>query len=339
MAEPKNKNSLASLLGDAAGNIAPILGYAKAPQIAAGLLKADEALQPVAGRMLDKYMEKIGGKQNIFMGESSKTWNAADASKAKEMLKAGTDPRKVWQETGTWKAPDGKLRQEIADNNAWYDKDALGDLKALDNFDYLKNTQPLGGVLDHKGLYSAYPDASNIPVHFMPEGKMRGAYAAYSGPADVMTLADNAKNQTSGALHEMQHAIQQREGFAVGGSSQMAFNDPKAFEILAGLRKKMGSAMPVEQYAKDAWGSAVVTPEIAADYAKSYLPSIKKIPRAVDISAQETAAKEYYRRLAGEAEARATQARIPLNAAQRRALFPEDSYDVPLKDLIIRGAK
>jgi hypothetical protein len=37
MAEPKNKNSLASLLGDAAGNIAPILGYAKAPEIAGGL--------------------------------------------------------------------------------------------------------------------------------------------------------------------------------------------------------------------------------------------------------------------------------------------------------------
>jgi hypothetical protein len=37
MAEPKNKNSLASLLGDAAGNIAPILGYAKAPEIAGGI--------------------------------------------------------------------------------------------------------------------------------------------------------------------------------------------------------------------------------------------------------------------------------------------------------------
>lgn len=43
-----------------------------------------------------------------------------------------------------------------------------------------------------------------------------------------------------------------------------------------------------------------------------------------------------YRRLAGEVEARATQARLPLNAAQRRALFPEDSYDVPISELIFK---
>ena len=47
--------------------------------------------------------------------------------------------------------------------------------------------------------------------------------------------------------------------------------------------------------------------------------------------------RENYKRLAGGAEARATQARLPLNALQRRALFPEDSYDVPVNQLIIRG--
>jgi hypothetical protein len=43
-----------------------------------------------------------------------------------------------------------------------------------------------------------------------------------------------------------------------------------------------------------------------------------------------------YKRLAGEAEARATQSRMNLTPAQRRALFPEESYDVPLNELIIR---
>jgi len=44
-----------------------------------------------------------------------------------------------------------------------------------------------------------------------------------------------------------------------------------------------------------------------------------------------------YRRLAGEAEARAPRARMNMTPAQRRATFPEDSYDVPMSDLIIRG--
>jgi len=43
-----------------------------------------------------------------------------------------------------------------------------------------------------------------------------------------------------------------------------------------------------------------------------------------------------YRQLAGEAEARATQARMNLTPAQRRALFPEESYDIPLNQLILR---
>ena len=46
--------------------------------------------------------------------------------------------------------------------------------------------------------------------------------------------------------------------------------------------------------------------------------------------------EEAYRRLAGEAEARATQARMNMNAAQRREVFPLDSYDVPLEQLIVR---
>jgi len=42
--------------------------------------------------------------------------------------------------------------------------------------------------------------------------------------------------------------------------------------------------------------------------------------------------------LAGEAEARATQARMNMTPEQRRAMFPEESYDVPINELIIRGA-
>jgi hypothetical protein len=43
-----------------------------------------------------------------------------------------------------------------------------------------------------------------------------------------------------------------------------------------------------------------------------------------------------YRRLAGEAEARAVQARMNMSPAQRRATFPFDSYDVPQNALIVR---
>ena len=44
-----------------------------------------------------------------------------------------------------------------------------------------------------------------------------------------------------------------------------------------------------------------------------------------------------YRRLAGEAEARATQSRMNMNMDQRLNTYPLDSYDVPVDQLIIRG--
>jgi hypothetical protein len=46
---------------------------------------------------------------------------------------------------------------------------------------------------------------------------------------------------------------------------------------------------------------------------------------------------EAYQRLAGEAEARATQARMNMTMPERLKIFPFDSYDVPKEQLIIRG--
>lgn len=46
--------------------------------------------------------------------------------------------------------------------------------------------------------------------------------------------------------------------------------------------------------------------------------------------------QDAYRRLAGEAEARATQARMNMDMPTRLNTFPPESYDVPLDQLIVR---
>ena len=55
----------------------------------------------------------VGG---MMMGKKSATWDAMAAAKAKILADIGTDPRTIWKETGTWKGPDGKWRQEIDAN-------------------------------------------------------------------------------------------------------------------------------------------------------------------------------------------------------------------------------
>jgi len=58
------------------------------------------------------------GKRDIFIGKSARTWDAAAAKRAEELEAAGMAPEEIWRETGTFRAPDGQLRQEISDVGA-----------------------------------------------------------------------------------------------------------------------------------------------------------------------------------------------------------------------------
>lgn len=275
----------------------------------------------------------------MFIGAMAKTWDRASNARAQELEKAGVNARTIWQETGNWRGPDGNWRQEISDVPAKYDPEALAELKAIPSFDYLSHTQPLGGTLSHKELYAAYPNLENVPVHFMPAEKAKGAAGAYSAPNDALTLIDTPKNQKLSAIHEIQHAVQQRENFAQGGNWMMAFQpqNKEAFALLAQKRREMQTPLSLQEYTKQAWGMNAPTDEVRKSYA-DYVKATKQasLSPAADRAAQEWAGKEYYRRLAGEAEARAVQARMNMTPAERRATFPEESYDVPLKNLIIK---
>ena len=247
----------------------------------------------------------LAGLAGMFVGKGSKTWDAVQASRALELEKAGVDARKIWAETGTWKAPDGKWRQEIPDNVAKLKK------QPATIVDYMSdvgspNTYPskLGTLLDHAQLESAYPGASKTPL-VMKNAVKGGSFEVDKfGPSIEIGAAHrngdfvNPNGVKSTTMHELQHAIQQREGFAEGGS-------------------------PFDK-------------SIQAEAKRIYDNAINEFSGSPS-ELMDMAQNNAYRRLAGEAEARATQARIPLDAAARRGLFPADSYDVPMDQLIIRG--
>ena len=326
--QPQNK--MAGLLGESFGGVAPIVAAAKAPQIARGLLQAGE--NAIAPSVLRK-------ESGMFVGPSAKTWDAQAASKAQQMAAQGVDPRKVWSETGTWKGPDGMWRQEIPDKtaalmdskipaqktqmqlaNEYLHKNGIPtkyDVGSADSlvppmikqeaFMWAENAAkrqkpvslPLDDVLHHPDLYGSYPDFASMPISKETGGALRGSFN--ENTKSITTgggFIGDSVGPRSTTLHELQHAIQQREGFARGGSP----NDPS---LMPHVRKMYAENIDAFQ------GEGHELMNMAKNRA--------------------------YQNLAGEAEARATQARIPLDAAQRRALFPEDSYDVPMNQLIIRG--
>jgi hypothetical protein len=167
-----------------------------------------------------------GTRSQIFVGEKSKTWNAANAAKALEMEKAGVAPEEIWFATGTFRGPEGKLRQEISDANSSI---VLQQKRALDWLsDPGPAEYPIGSIHDliqHQELINAYPSIENIRATLR-----KGQSASYFpndgfneriiAPALVRKgeLVDPQATRSS-TLHELQHAIQQREDFAEGGSA------------------------------------------------------------------------------------------------------------------------
>lgn len=303
----------------------------------------------------------------MFVGPSSKTWDKVSAQKATQMEKSGADARKIWSDTGTWKAPDGMWRQEIDDSagrltagnvsadqmrkvngGEWIkEKDFLREhyktpeAKAIRTRASMRNGRVINGdtpklfdTMEHGLLSDAYPELDKIRVALddkMPMGN--GAFAEDSKAIILSPMHDDAALGVQ--LHEVQHAIQQREGFAKGGSP-----DGLSYALAddAGNLRKQARQLNDSAYRNDPLGPS----ELLKPGARKKSLELEKQARDLDTWVSrinefgDGYANKAYRNLAGEAEARATQTRIPLDAAQRRATFPEDSYDTPIGQLIMR---
>lgn len=223
-------------------------------------------------------MAPISGAIGTFIGKGAKTWDAGKAAQAEELLDKGVDPRAAHAQTGIMPGVDRALRREISDDAATIKQFPTGPMNPI--------SAKLGDILDHPDVYKAYPDLANMPVTLKSNatGKSTGAFYP-----DVNRISYDAKNPEaakSGLLHEMQHVIQQREGWASGGNP----------EIMRGL---MGGD------------------ELANLYSQRELNNA-------------------YRSLAGEAEARLTQARMNMTMPERLQSYPPDMFDVPAKQQIIR---
>lgn len=280
-----------------------------------------------------KAAAKVVPEAAMFIGALAKTWDKASNAKAVQMEKAGKDAREIWKETGNLKGPDGKWRQEIDDSGALFNT-SMPDGKRVENpIRVGRGDMDMGptvgeyAMLYHPELQSAYGrDLSKRTfIHNKNTLLGDGPQGAFDPVTDTLTLyaPATAEAARSTTLHELQHAIQQREGFAKGGS-------PEAMADL--VSKYRATADKVNQAARQMVSDAdPIARQNAAQEMRFYGQQLAKMknPGATP--------QEAYRRLAGEAEARATQARMNMTPAERRAMFPYDSYDVPVNQLIVRG--
>jgi hypothetical protein len=324
--------------------IAPGLAKAAAPvgkgylsllgnEINAGL--TGQPTRSVIGQMTPKPLQ-------IFIGNNSKAFNTPAAETYLKMEKTDATPEEMWAATGTFRGVDGKLRQEISDVPAQL-------LNKQKNFE-----GKLHETLSHPELFKNYPalqyyDTDITSEIALPEHMKKTLIGRGGGSFTEKDFVTREPKITAKAysdedkktlIHEIQHAIQAKEGFARGGNMQEfqsgpMFN-PMAKDLNADLSKVLTggyTAKPEEVISSIKYGNPQEIQSIVKKYGFDNVDDALSFLSAEDMKRTPFG---QYQRLAGEAEARATEARLNLTDEERRAKFPYESYDVPKSDLIIQ---
>jgi len=231
-----------------------------------------------------------------FIGMGAKTWNKGAEQLAKKMEAQGSDRHDIWQATGDMGAPmfrdvDGYLKQEISDNQSqWW----------------------RGKVKHPQGIYKNYDDLEGFKdlrdIQWVAKDNGSGGF--YDPKSEVIAVSGDDSQKLSTGLHELQHAIQEREGFAKGGSPNALESDLKALAELNTL-----SFSEMDDFQKQMFK------ELRDNYGNVKDPY------------------EAYKRLAGEAEARNVQERLNFDMQKRKAIPPWQTRDIAESDLIVRGNK
>ena len=234
---------------------------------------------------------------------------------AQQMDQRGENMEDIWRVTGWWKGKDGKWRFEIDDSQMTFHPERMKGKKQME----------LQDVLDHDLLFQNYPMLRHVLIDMnMPAGK---AANGQHRKGEISLKAGLSSEDTSKALiHEIQHEIQDIEDFAKGANAEVAYrdlfvdtvadiwkNDPATARSISSLKTYAGRINRVER-------------EMAKSAARKSDPSLPFEYRMFD------AMFDRYQSAIGEQEARSTEDRLNMDAAQRAAEAPYFAQEGLLAD-------
>jgi len=196
---------------------------------------------------------------------------------------------------------------------------------------------PLSTVLQHGKVFRAYPEEGSIALSREISGKigLGGSYDPVERTMTVGGLVINSnpeKQLTSTTLHELQHAIQRKEGFARGGSTESFAGAKDMVEALSTEKANLPGAAEYwrriesgmsKADARKGLSSAEMVEALGYKNSSQLTLRMKHIDDELSKWA-DAAIDPYgaYKRLAGEAEARLVQSRMSMTPEQRAALYP-----------------
>lgn len=338
-----------------------------------------------------------------YAGRNANGANLESLREAQEMQAAGADMESIRKATGWHEGMDGKWRWEIDDSKMEYHRagDALfgrnhpeyaeqqrleqkmlyGELTDTEQARLRALTETWGrernrlservergnarleDVLDHEELFRAYPQLSHVRVVF--DETPKGVLGSFSAEGNQITISEELRDAPQDVLiHEIQHAIQNAEGFAKGSNRQyweekltngdeiqskgfqeareklIQFQLDEANEEVLALRDRLEKAGELDDGFREydrIWEEAErrgLDKKINEyyDLRENYYDQLHKPQRSVP--------SELYYNTAGEIEARDAANRRPMSSETRKRIKPdygngdtvfangEDSYSV-----------
>jgi hypothetical protein len=278
----------------------------------------------------------------MFIGAGSKAFDKAMAFTATKLEKKGVSPQEIWKETGTVRGPDGMWRQEISDKLTTlkgqpYKDVIMGayDRGVLKTGDQLYKTT-VDDVFFHHGLKEAYPEVMNIETQMMRKGSDAKGSLSTGGKNQVLQVREDllAEPARSTMLHELQHAIQEKEGFGVGGNTDTMDRMIGKVKDRAFLIKQTDEYKVAEQELNKLADNFFTNKINKAEFDAGEQALLQKYPVLNEYRNASDVVHNFgndpsdaYRRLMGEAEARLTQTRRNLSPEERKQYFPFEFQD------------
>lgn len=265
-----------------------------------------------------------------------RTFRMDNLSVAKDMEKNKKKAKAIKAATGWERGADGKWRYEmpdvvLRDPKEWVNK------KTLTLSDIVEKPNDL--FKEYPELFDAYPELKDMKIL---KGRAKSGGVFYNNAItlnlgdireaikyDMDThykLANNSLKKT--LVHEIQHYIQEQEGFAQGGNSEMIV-DKNALDAIAKLRAEK-DAVAKEFYAMSPEEQQRRKYEINNRY-NDLTKQIERLEKSSRIG------YDGYNRLSGEVEARNVSARLNMTPEERRKTLAESTEDVARKDQIFLG--
>lgn len=306
-------------------------------------------------RAVDEVKSRGPPEKYSYAGRNAENADLDALYEAERYEMQGVDAETIRQKTGWFRGADGKWRSEVNDSG----------MKLRTDVADISNYTTLGKLVNASELFAAYPDLADVGVTF--QTLERGQNGGYNRRFDSIELSRDLKNRPEALLnsltHEVQHAIQQREGFTPGANpkywnrkleegydgrdaetrregarlreqyEQMEANDPEFMRSMEALNA-MAPTVPRGKIDPDTWEQIEPDPPewVRFDERRDQLEEkygdrvwdYFSLRDSIDRNARDSRLPgDLYRDTAGEIEARDAASRRGLTAEERRGRKPD----------------